>query len=89
MEWLERWGYLALGVGAWLAYIVSVFVTTKHDPATGRFKISPTLFGWFADYVNRRGGLTRREALGWAFVLGLMVFIVAIALIFGPTRGRP
>jgi len=83
MEWFERWGYLVFGLAAFFGVLGYAVATTKRDPETGMYRVDHTLFGPFASYVKRRGGLTRREVIGWGFVLALMVLIVIAALVTG------
>jgi len=86
MEWFERWGYGLLGGLAFLGMVAYLVATTKRDPETGMYRVEPTLFGFLASYIRKRGGLTRREVLGWAFVLALMSVIVIGSLITGVAR---
>jgi hypothetical protein len=86
MEWFQRWGYGLLGGLAFLAMVGYVIASTKRDPETGMYRVEPTLFGFLASYIRRRGGLTRREALGWLFVLVLMSALVIGALVMGMAR---
>ena len=72
-----------LGSLAFLGLLAYVVITTRRDPETGMYQVDPTLFGFMASYVRWRGGLTRREVLGWGFVLALMAVIVVGALVTG------
>jgi len=81
MEFIERWGYAAVGYILFSWFIVHVIATTRRDPKTGRYRVTSLLLGSMAPYVERRGGLTRREVLGGGIVLAVVTFIVVGSLV--------
>jgi peptidoglycan/LPS O-acetylase OafA/YrhL len=86
MEWFERWGIGLIAGLVVLGMVVYAIVTTKRDPESGMYRVDPRFFGFMSGYVQRRGGLTRREVLGWLFVLALVSAIVVGALLTGVAR---
>jgi hypothetical protein len=73
-------------VGALIAVVALWFL---FRPGTAK---RPRILGWMMfgpfwplidGYLTRRGGFTRRELIGWAIVLLVMV----LAAIFAPRRG--
>ena len=84
MSILEHYWYLIFAVAAGLFAIWMVlFRSRKGDAGTSR-GMSWLFFGPFGPavdrYLNNRGGLTRRELIGW----GIVAVIMVLAILFAP-----
>ena len=83
MEFFERWGYGIIGGLGFLGLLAYFIATTRRDPKTGMYRVDPKLFGFMSSYIERRGGLTPRELLGWGLVLALGVSLGVGAMLTG------
>ena len=79
MDLVQRYWYLAVAViggAAWLW----LFLVWRRCPERSKGVIGFLLFGPFLpsldSYVQKRGGLTKREWVGWGIVILLMIAAV-------------
>ena len=86
MELIERYWYLAAGILGGAAWLWLFFVWRRR-PEESKGMVGFLLFGPFLPvfdaYLRKRGGLTRRELIGW----GAVVLIAVVAIILTPSRG--
>lgn len=70
----------ALGIG--MLWVLSRPGGAERHRIAGFLTFGP-FWPFVGDYFSRRGGLTRREVIGWGIVLIVMV----LAVVFGPKPG--
>jgi hypothetical protein len=83
-ELLSKHTYLLLGVLLGAAGVAWGFYRATRERANGKRDYS--FFGPFAGYLERRGGFTRRELIGWGVVIGFMLVAIALTVITGLGR---
>jgi uncharacterized membrane protein len=70
---------LVLGVlGIGMLWVLSRPGGTERHRITGFLMFGP-FWPFVGSYFSRRGGLTRREVIGWAIVLIVMVLAVVLS----------
>ena len=86
-ELITKYWYVAVGVGLGAFSVVAFWLfsrsASKEKPHAAGFLMFGPFWPSVNSYFARRGGLTRRELLGWCIVAAIMV----LAFIFGPRRG--
>ena len=78
---------LALTLGVVAIYLLYIIVREKDSQKrnlSGWLMLGP-LWPSMNEYLKKRGGLTRRETIGWVIVLIIMLVGLIIATIF-PTK---
>ena len=92
MELLERYWYLAvavLGGGTWLWFFFVWRRRSENSKGVVGFLLFGPFLPAFDTYLTKRGGLTRREWIGWGIVAVVMVAAVTFTLITDSgVRGR-
>lgn len=86
-EFFSQYWYAIVGavVGAWGLGILWMLARpggAERHRVAGFLMLDP-FWPFVGGYLSRRGGLTRRELIGWAVVILVMI----LAFIFGPRRG--
>jgi hypothetical protein len=86
MELVERYWYMAVAIVIGAAWLWLFFVWRRHSNESkgiaGILLFGPSLPAFDA-YLRRRGGLTRREWIGWAIV----VLVGVAAVVFTELTG--
>jgi hypothetical protein len=92
MDLLERYWYLAVGILGGSAWIWLYFVWRRRPEGSGGvlgFLLFGPLLPAVDSYLKKRGGLTRREWIGWGIVVIVMAAAIAFTVITGSgVRGR-
>jgi hypothetical protein len=83
MELIERYWYLILGA---TIGVIALWLVLGGRRKEGQTRVSSILiFGPFGPAVDRylakRGGITKREWIGW----GIVVLVAVLAIAFTPT----
>jgi len=86
MGFPSKFGLVVVALSIIVGYRVHFLRKKRRDPVTGRSRIDPSPSGPLASYIDRRGGLTRREVWGLCFVLALMVAAFLLTLVGGIGR---
>ena len=86
-EFFSQYWYalVAIVVGVWAILILLMLARpggTERHRLMGLMMLGP-FWPFVGGYLSRRGGLSRREWIGWAVVIVVMV----LAAVFGPRRG--
>jgi hypothetical protein len=92
MELLERYWYIAVALLVGAAWLWLFFVWRRRS-GESKGVVGLLLFGPFLPafdtYLRKRGGLTRRELIGWVLVVLVGVAAVVFTEITGSgVRGR-
>jgi hypothetical protein len=92
MELVERYWYMVVALLVGVAWLWLFFVWRRRSDSSkgiAGFLLFGPFLPVFDTYLRKRGGLTRREWIGWAIVVLVGVAAVAFTEITGSgIRGR-